>query len=86
MAKIEENSKGFKVIEMTATEVWQIFGGYGICDYCNCNSDSGYYIAVLYSWYCPECYQEWIKRAKRYQNDMKIEMEDFELVRSKLGL
>ena len=34
MAKIVENKKGFKVIEVSMTEC-TIWGGYGICDSCN---------------------------------------------------
>ena len=34
MAKIIENEKGFRVIEVTMTDIARI-GGMGICDWCN---------------------------------------------------
>jgi len=35
MAKVIENEKGFKVIELSLSEVNKAFGGLGICDDCN---------------------------------------------------
>lgn len=76
--KTVKNEKGFKVIGMSLLEVSEIFGGLGICDSCNDCSRDGYYIAVLNSWYCPECYEQWIKRAKRYKEDIPIEERNYE--------
>lgn len=86
MAKILDNPKGFYVIEMSDLEVNACFGSCGICDYCNTKHENGYYISVLNSWYCPKCYQEWIKRAKRYREDIGIETKNFEIVKRRLGL
>ncbi|MDR2928229.1 MAG: hypothetical protein LBV41_08545 [Cytophagaceae bacterium] len=86
MAKKVENSKGFLVLEVSAIEVNECFGGYGICDYCNSDDRSGYYIAVLNSWYCPKCYKEWIQRAKRYAGDIHIEERNYNCACESLGL
>lgn len=77
MASIIENKKGFKIIELSITELNQI-GGLGICDSCNSAAFSGYYIAVLNMWYCPNCYHSFLERAKWYQEDSKIENQNFE--------
>lgn len=46
MAKIVDNPKRFKVIELSRNELAKI-GGIGICDRCNGTSNAGYYVAVL---------------------------------------
>jgi len=61
MAKIKENEKGFKVIEVTANEMITIGCG-NICDHCGePHFGTGYYIAVLNRWFCSTCYDEWYK-------------------------
>lgn len=57
MAKIVDNPKRFKVIELSRNELAKI-GGIGICDRCNGTSNTGYYVAVLNCWFCPKCYNE----------------------------
>lgn len=78
MAKKVENEKGFLVIEVSSTEYIEKIGGMAICDSCNEDSFIGYYIAVLNHWVCPKCYQEWIERAKRYPEDIRIEERNFD--------
>ncbi len=81
MKTAEENAKGFRVIKISRAEVNEILGGYGICDFCNKARPTGYYIAVLNSWYCPECYNEWMKTAKRYDEDIPFEERNFQRVK-----
>ena len=65
MARIVENPKGFKVIELSRLEiVHNIWGSMGICDCCNETAPTGYYIAVLNQWFCPKCYAEWLEYAE----------------------
>ena len=67
------NSKGFKVIKASMQEVVAI-GGYGICDSCSSASFYGNIIPALNGhWYCEKCYQEWLKRAKYYEEDREFE-------------
>lgn len=89
MARIVENKKGFKVIQISRKELveklakhWSI----GICDYCNETASNGYYIAVLNSWYCPHCYIEWYNRAKYYKEDKNIEERNFDYFKSLFGI
>ena len=56
MANIKDNKKGFKVIQISRKELVEELGQYGaigICDYCNETASTGYYIAVLNQWFCP---------------------------------
>lgn len=86
MAKVIENKKGFKVIELSLSEVNKAFGGLGICDDCNKASFTHNYIAVLNSCYCPECYKDFEERATYYPEDSKVEKSNFENASKKIGL
>lgn len=86
MAKKIDNEKGFLVIEVSASECAEVFGGMGICDSCNSFDLKGYYIAVLNCWYCQKCYKEWIERAKRYNEDIEIEERNYKYYSNLLGL
>lgn len=77
MAKVVENGKGFKVIEVSLIETTQ-WGGLGICDNCNKPSFKGYYVAVLNQMFCEDCYKEWCKRAVYYPEDSRREERYFE--------
>lgn len=90
MAKIIENEKGFKVIEVTGREMLKIGCG-NICDNCaEMESGTGYYVAVLNRWFCPECYEKWygyaINYANEHHSDRLIEERNFELYKILLGL
>ena len=86
MAEIIENKKEFKVIKMSNVEVCSVFGGFGICDSCNRNSDEGYYVAVLNLWYCERCYQSFLETATNYPEDGNIEEMNFQNVLKHLEL
>lgn len=86
MARNVENDKGFLVIEVTMSEVANVFGGLGICDACNKNAALGFYVAVLNQWFCPACYEEWYNRAKYYQEDASIERKNYEFYSKRLKL
>jgi len=80
MAKIFKNKKqGFKIIKLTADEarkIWGEYGGAGICDKCGEYQDHVhycYYVAVLNWFMCPKCFNEWLKRAKKYREDEAFE-------------
>jgi len=82
MAKIIENPKGFKVIEISRSELvgrLAEYGSVGICDSCGSTDINGFYIAVLNQWFCPKCYEEWMKRAVYYHEDADFENSRFEL-------
>lgn len=77
MARVVKNDKGLKVISMSISEARAI--GFGInyfgkevviCDRCNKYINvATYYIAILNQCLCPNCYHEWYKHAKRYDDE-----------------
>lgn len=78
MAKVINNSKGFKVIQVKAVELIGVIPhAMGICDYCGQASLDGYYIAVLNSYYCSDCYNDWCKRAEYFEEDRPYEENSF---------
>lgn len=79
MAKIVENTKGFKVIELSRVELTKI-NGLGICDMCNETENTGYYVAVLNHWLCKKCYLDFTKRVTRHKEDIKIELVNYQAI------
>lgn len=72
MAKVVDDGSGFKVIEISRAEIigkLGSVGAVGICDYCGKSPDSGFYVAVLNQWICPECYRDFISRNKPEPED-----------------
>lgn len=84
MAKKVECGK-FLVIEVSREECI-MWGGAAVCDSCNATSEIGYYIAVLNSWYCPKCFEEWKNRAKWYHEDVHIESRNYAAYAKALGI
>ncbi len=77
MSSIVKNSKGFKVLEISSKECKEKIGGLGICDDCNSDFETAFYIAVLNHCYCKKCYDSWIQRAIVYSSDKIIEEKNF---------
>ena len=93
MAKIVNNDKGFKVISLSTKDATSLgFGlycsGACVCMHCNkvCVSGDIYYIAVLNDTMCKDCYEEWLKDAKRYSEDIPIEDRNFNYCKETLDL
>lgn len=85
MAKVINNEKGFRVIEVTLSDCTK-WGGMGICDHCNSAVPKGYYVAVLNSVLCERCYNRWYARAKFYPEDMEIEYRNFDYMKTLLKI
>ena len=76
MAEIIKNSKGFKVIKISRTEIVEKLskqGAVGICDNCISTPVEGYFVCVLNRWLCEKCYNEWMSRAVNYPEDRRYE-------------
>lgn len=92
MAKIVENDKGFKVINLSREDAASLgFGVYnsGVCLCTNCNkpcTEDIHYIAALNDTMCKDCYEEWVKGAKRYSEDIPIEERNFNYYKKDLNL
>lgn len=78
MAQIVISKKGFKSIKTSMSEMSEILDSPCICDYCNGTPGEGYLVAVLNSWYCPECYHNWEAKAKFHAVDAPYESSVFE--------
>jgi hypothetical protein len=63
---------GLVVYEATANDTVKL-GGAGICDHCNTYSQTGFLIAILSSYVCKSCYDEWNARSKKYSEDQPME-------------
>lgn len=81
MANKVENHKKFMVLRISRDELIDklgIYGALGICDNCNSQSFTGFYVAVLNRWLCPKCYKHFIRTSERYFDDIPIESKNFE--------
>ena len=63
---------GLTIYEATADDTKKL-GGRGICDWCGNHSKKGFLIAVLNSYYCPECYAKFDSSSKMYEEDLPVE-------------
>lgn len=85
MARVVKNDKGLKVISMSISEARAIGFGFNyfgkeviICDRCSKYINvATYYIAILNQCLCPNCYHEWYKHVKRYDDDESYETKNF---------
>lgn len=86
MARVFENEKGFKIIKCTAEEFAEI-GSPCICDNCDAKMKGViYYVAVLNRAFCEDCYNKWYDSARRYNEDVLIEMRNFYYYAGLLGM
>jgi hypothetical protein len=86
MAKIIENAKGFKAIEVSLEEIQEKFGGLGICDSCNAHTPTAIYVPVLNYCLCLRCYDEWSEIAINYPEDLWFEDKMFKLRKEQLEI
>ena len=93
MAKVINNDKEFKIISLSTEDAASLgFGidgsGACICMRCGkgCLSGDIYYIAVLNDTMCKNCYEKWVKSAKRYTEDIPIENRNFNYYKKLLCL
>lgn len=85
MAKIIENPKGFKVIEVSFKECTS-WGGFGICDDCGNAFVRAYYVAVLNQVLCAKCYNEWYAEETYYEEDRWVEERNFQACKKMLKI
>lgn len=76
--KIVKNDKGLKIIQCSSKEMRLATGNPSpVCDNCISDCENGYYVAVINRWLCESCYQEFMKFAKKYDEDCYIEDRNF---------
>lgn len=69
--------QGYSYIKCTPQECFN-WGGSCICDMCDTYMapDNIYLIFVLHSAICQDCFDEWIKRTKRYDDDIELQTKN----------
>lgn len=71
--KLSYTKKGYSYIKCTKHDCYN-WGGIAICDYCGKPMENEVYlIFVLARAYCPICFKEWMKRSKRYEDDIELQ-------------
>lgn len=80
MARVVNNSKDFRILEVSRMELMYRmarFGTAGVCDVCMDTPETGYYVAVLNEWICRDCLEEFLRGAVHYEDDRDIEERNF---------
>lgn len=86
VCQMVENDQGFLIMMVSrlrlekATEQERC-----VCDNCLRSPQVGYYVSVLNSFLCPQCYKRWIATAINYPEDRKIEQRNFWTYATLLG-
>ena len=67
MTSTFENSKGYKVLPLSADEI-KVWPRAKTCDRCGRKiSSNGFYVGAVNLMYCPDCYEEWHATAPEKQ-------------------
>lgn len=73
--KLNYTKQGYSYITCTKEDCFN-WGGAAICDYCGKSMENDVYlIFVLGQAYCPRCFNEWVKRSHRYEEDIQLQNE-----------
>ena len=75
-AKLEYTKQGYSYIKCTSKECLE-WGGLAICDDCSkpMIGEEVYLIFILGRAYCKKCFEEWIQRANRYEEDLDLQKQ-----------
>ena len=67
-----ENSKGYKVLPLSADEI-KVWPRAKTCDRCGRKiSSNGFYVGAVNLMYCPDCYEEWHASAPEKQGVLDL--------------
>ena len=76
--KLEYTEHGYSYLKCKQKDCFD-WGGFAICDYCGeVMTDDVYLIFILGSAYCPKCFNDWIKRTTRYEDDIQLQEQNQE--------
>ena len=75
-AKLEYTKQGYSYIKCTHKDCFD-WGGLAICDDCSESmiGEEVYLIFILGRAYCKKCFEDWIKRANRYEEDLDLQKQ-----------
>lgn len=74
--KLNYTDNGYSYITCSPEDCFN-WGGMSICDNCgNPMHEDIYLIFVLGRAICKECFDEWLKRSKRYEEDLYLQKQN----------
>lgn len=74
-AKLNYTKQGYSYIKCTKEDCFD-WGGMAICDDCNePMMEEVYLIFILGRAYCKKCFDNWLKRSKRYEEDLELQKQ-----------
>lgn len=81
MTSTFENSKGYKVLVLSAEEI-KVWPRAEVCDRCGGKIGSnGFYVGACNLMYCPECYEEWHASAPK-KHEIQVLRESTHLAKA----
>ena len=76
--KLLYTDKGYSYLICTKEECFK-WGGMAICDSCGkLMNNEVYLIYILGQAFCPNCFKEWTKESKRYEDDLYLQKQNHE--------
>lgn len=73
---IKYTDKGYSYIICERKDCFA-WGGLGICDSCGKSMEEPIYlIFILGQAFCKKCFDEWVERAKRYEEDIFLQKQN----------
>ena len=73
--KLNYTKQGYSYIKCTKEDCFN-WGGMAICDNCSETMEEVYLIFILGRALCKECFEEWIKYSKKYEEDLRLQEEN----------
>lgn len=73
--KLFYTDKGYSYVKCTKEDCFS-WGGLAICDDCSNNFEEGYLIYVLNRALCHKCFEDWLKRSVKYDDDLYLQKEN----------
>lgn len=74
--KLEYTDKGYSYIKCTKEDCFN-WGGMAICDSCSTPMfEDVYLIFILGQAFCPKCFEEWLERSTRYEEDLYLQKQN----------
>lgn len=76
-SRIKTTPQGYMYVEVTKEDCLN-WGGFAMCDLCGEMFEKSYLVFVLNGAICEKCFNEWVQRAKRYEDDLRLQEECYE--------
>ena len=73
--KLNYTKNGYSYIKCTKEDCFR-WGGYAVCDSCGKDMEDCYLIFILAQAFCKNCFKDWLKNNKRYEEDLMIQNQN----------